>query len=121
MRPSRRNEGPTMVVVVVDKFCKSPLFDGGGQFIDDNEKLGGHNVVIEEASEKTTNDDIIAEGFYKKKQYLMKEQRPFANWWKNHILSQHDEERANVAISEDPLSWSEAIRYNMWKPMVLTI
>ena len=44
MRPSGRNEGST--VVVVDESSKSPLFDGGGQFMNDNEQVGGNEVAI---------------------------------------------------------------------------
>ena len=33
----------------------------------------------------------------------------------NHILLQHGKEWTNVAIFEAPLSWSEAIRNNMWE------
>ena len=38
MRPSGRNEGPT-VVVVVDESFKLPLPDGGGQSMDGNEQV----------------------------------------------------------------------------------
>ena len=41
MRPCGRNEDP--IVVVVDKSSKLPLFDGDGQFVDDNEQGGGRN------------------------------------------------------------------------------
>ena len=35
------------MVVVVDKSSKLPLFDGGGKFVNDNEKMGGSEVAIE--------------------------------------------------------------------------
>jgi hypothetical protein len=41
----------------------------------------------------------------------------FENGGKTHILPQGYEERANVAILEGPLNWSETIRCNMWKLM----
>ena len=46
MYPSGRNEDP--MVVVVDKFSKLHLFDGGGQSVDDNKQVGGNGVAIEE-------------------------------------------------------------------------
>jgi hypothetical protein len=45
----------------------------------------------------------------------MRELRPLGGWWETHILPQHNEERAYVAILEAPLSWSETITHNMWK------
>lgn len=57
MPPSGRNEGPTMMVM--DESSKSPLFNGGGQSVDDNDQVGGNGVAIEEAREKTTNNNII--------------------------------------------------------------
>ena len=37
--------------MVVDNSPKSPLFDGGGQFVDDNKQVGDNEVEIEEACE----------------------------------------------------------------------
>ena len=36
----------------------------------------------------------------------MREQRPFGNWWKNHIIPQRGEKQANVVIFQDPLNWN---------------
>ena len=41
----------------------------------------------------------------------------FENGGKKHILPQDGEERDNVAISKDTLSWREAIEINMKKLM----
>ena len=46
MRLSGRNKNPT--VVVVDESSKSLLFDGGGQFVDDNKRIGGNRIAIVE-------------------------------------------------------------------------
>jgi hypothetical protein len=73
MCPSERNEGSTMVVV--GESSKSPLFDGGGQSMDDNEQVGGNGVAIEEAHEGLANDDVIREGFAEERQYPMREWR----------------------------------------------
>ena len=72
MCPSERNEGP--MVVVVEESSKSPLFDGGGQFVDDNEEVEGNGLAVEEACEGPVNDDVIVEGFGG-------EWRSFGEWW----------------------------------------
>ena len=45
MRPSGRNEGST-VMVVVDKSFLSHFLDGGGQSVDDNKQVGGNEVQL---------------------------------------------------------------------------
>ena len=62
MPPSERNEGPT-VVMVVDRFSKSPLFFGSGQFVNSTEEVGGNEIAIKEAREGPANDNIVVEGF----------------------------------------------------------
>jgi hypothetical protein len=47
--------------------------------------------------------------------YPTREGRPFGEWWKNHILPQHDEERVSVAIFDGPFSWSEAFRHLLYR------
>ena len=76
MCSSGRIEGPT-AVVLVDESSNSPLFDGGGQF--DNEQVEGNKVAIEEAREGPTNNNILVEGFGEEGQLL-------GEWWNNHIL-----------------------------------
>jgi hypothetical protein len=53
MRPSGRNEGLIVVVVVVDEFCNFAIlfiiYYGGGQFIDGNKETGGIEVAIEDS------------------------------------------------------------------------
>lgn len=58
---NEKNEGLRVVVVVVDQSSKSPLFDGSGQCMDDNEQVGDNGVAIEEAHEGSANEDIIVE------------------------------------------------------------
>lgn len=50
---SGRNESP--IVVVMDEFSKSLLFDSGGQSVDENEQVGGNEVAIEEAHQTLAN------------------------------------------------------------------
>lgn len=63
MCPSGRNESPT--VVVMDEFSKLLLFDSGGQYVDDNEQVGGNEVAIEEARQTLAINGVIVEEFGK--------------------------------------------------------
>ena len=111
MRPSGRNGGP--LVVVVDESSKSPLLNDGEQSVDDIDRVGANGVAIEELCERPANNDVVVESCGEVRRYPTRERRPLGEWWKNHILPQVDEERANVAIVEDPLSWNEAMRSSM--------
>jgi len=111
MRPSGRIGG--RIVVVVDESSKPPLCDSGGQSVEAMERVGGNGVAIEGQRKNPTNNDAIVESLDEERRYPTRERRPLGEWWKNHILPQRGEERANVAILEDSLSWSEAFRCNM--------
>ena len=111
MRPSGRIGG--RIVVVVDESSKPPLCDNGGQSVEAMERVGGNGVAIEGQRKNPTNNDAIVESLDEERRYPTRERRPLGEWWKNHILPQRGEERANVAILEDSLSWSEAFRCNM--------
>ena len=78
MRPSGRNEGHAMVVM--DKYSTPALFDGGGQFVDSNDQMGGNRVAIDNASEGLTNDDVIVEGFGEEQRYPTKERGLLGEW-----------------------------------------
>jgi hypothetical protein len=67
MHPSERNESPAVVMVVVDKYFKSPLFDGTRQFVDDNDEVEGDEAANEKTREGLANDDIIVEIFDEKR------------------------------------------------------
>ena len=82
-----------------------------------NERVGGDGVVIEESCEKSANNDILDGSGGGMRRYPTRELRSLREWYKNHILPQDGKPRANVAISEDPMSWNEAIRLNMKKFM----
>ena len=75
MTPSGRNEGPIVVVVVVDESSKSPLFDGSGQFMNNNKQLGNNGVAMKETCEGPANHDEVVEGFGEKRRYPTREQR----------------------------------------------
>ena len=80
MSPSVRNEGPTVVVVVVDKSSISPLFNSGRQYVNDNEQVRGKRVAIVEVCEGPVNDDVVIEGFSEEHRYLIREWRPLRVW-----------------------------------------
>lgn len=67
MHPIGRNEGS--IVMVVDKSSKWPLFDGGGQIVNDNEQVGGNRVAIEKPYEGPTNDKVVVESFDEERRY----------------------------------------------------
>ena len=69
-----------------------------------------HLVANEEAIEIPVENDGRVERFGKDGRYPKRERRPPGEWWKNHILPQHGEERANVALLDDPLNLCEALR-----------
>ena len=75
MHPSERNESPA-VVVVVDKYFKSPFLDGTGQFVDDNDEVEGDEAAIEKTCEGPANGDIIVEKFDEKRRYPMRKWQP---------------------------------------------
>ena len=110
MCPSGRNEGPTLMVV-------------------DNLWMATSKREVIELQLKThvkdpqlkthVKDDVIVKGFGEERRYPTREWRPLKEWRKNHILPQHGEEPANMAIIEDPLIWSEASRHNTDKLMAM--
>ena len=79
-----------------------------------NGRNEGPTVVVGESSKSPLFDYVIV-GVGEEQQYTTRERQPLGEWWKNHILSKGGEEWANVIMCENPLSWREAIRNNMWK------
>jgi hypothetical protein len=57
-----------------------------------------------------TLSDGNEESFGKDGRYPLRERQPRGEWWKIHILPQHEQERANVTLVDDPLNLCEAIR-----------
>lgn len=58
-----RHEGLTVVVVVVNKSSKLSLFDGNGQFVNENKQVGGNGVAFEKLREGPVNNNVVIEGF----------------------------------------------------------
>ena len=55
---------------------------------------------------------------FEERGYPMREHQPPGEWWKNHILRQHDKERANVTSLDDLLNLCEAMNLedaSKWK------
>lgn len=67
MRPNGRNEGLTVVVVVVDKSSKLPLFYGSGNFEERNNQVGENRVEIIKVVEGPPRNVINDEGFYEER------------------------------------------------------
>jgi hypothetical protein len=57
-----------------------------------------------------TLSDGNGKSFGKDGRYHLREWRPRGEWWKNHIFSQHEKERVNMALMDDPLNLCEAMR-----------
>jgi hypothetical protein len=68
----------------------------------------GNRVNVRDAI-RTLNDGNI-DSFGKDGRYPLWKRRPRGEWLKNHIISQHERERANVAFMDDPLNLCEAMR-----------
>ena len=130
IRPSGRNEEPN--VVIVDESpkrehndeCKERVGDmvaqNGGPILSDgtDERVGevpqphemsdGNGANVRDAM-RTLNDGN-GESFGKDGRYHWRERRPRGEWWKNHILPRHEQERTNVALVDDPLNLCEAMQ-----------
>lgn len=59
MYPSGKNEG--LLVVIVDKCSKSPMFDGGGELPECNEQVKDSNGRNKHLHEGPTNNDAYVE------------------------------------------------------------
>ena len=58
---------------MVDESSKSPLFNGGGQSVDGNERVGGNGVIIEEPHERVANNKVIIESLGEEWRYPTRE------------------------------------------------
>jgi hypothetical protein len=130
IRPSGRNEKPN--VVIMDESpkrehndeCKERVGDNvaqnGGPTLSDgtDERVGeapqphamsdGNGANVHDAMH--TLSDGNGESFGKDGRYHLRKRRPRGKWWKNHILPQHKQERANMALVDDPLNLCETMR-----------
>ncbi len=106
---------------------KSPPFDDHG-ISDAKEEVGDSQGGIEEPKDISSNQgcsstplahpnghdpppNVVDEGPpLEDCRYPTRERRPLGEWWKNHILPQHNEEHANVACLDGPLNLCEAMR-----------
>jgi hypothetical protein len=129
-RPSGRNEGPN--VVIVDEFLKREHNDECKERVGDNMAQNEGPTLSDGTDERVgeapqphamsdgnranvgdvmhTLSDGNRESFGKNGRYPLRELRPRGEWWKNHILLQHERERANVALMDDPLNLCKAMR-----------
>ena len=63
----------------VDGSSKSPLFDGRGQFVNDNEQVRGNEVTFEEPHEILANEDDIVKGCSEDRRYFTRERDRLEN------------------------------------------
>jgi hypothetical protein len=72
---------------------------------------------MEEAIKIPVENDGHAEKVNKNGRYPRREWRLLKEWWNNHILPQHVEERSDVAFSDNHLNLYKALRsinMNTW-------
>ena len=106
MSPSGSNEMPSLVLV--DESSKpTPSSDSKEG---DSKKEEPVDVESITPSPTPTPSGDEYKGSTQEPQYPRRERRLPGEWWKNHILPQHEVERANVATLEDPLNMCEGMR-----------
>ena len=108
---------------IVDQSSKSPVIDIVDE--DKDDKDGGDEEHIEDRHLKTKNGEKKAEATAVEdnasssdRRYPERNRRPLGEWWKNHILPHGEEEYANVALLDAPLTIREAMSCddaNKWK------
>jgi transposase InsO family protein len=112
MSPSGSSKTPPLVLV--DESSKPPSLDDS----DENDSKSVDNISRSDGEVKRDEEDGAidapppssnVEGG-EEPRYPRRERRPPGEWWKNHILPQHEVERANVASLDDPLNLCEAMR-----------
>ncbi len=98
MRPSGRNDTPN--VVIVDTSSKSPCVDDDAKEDPSNEEatptLGCSSTPSTPSKDASTSGEQEGQP-WEEHRYPLRERRLLGEWWKNHILTQQDVERANVA------------------------
>lgn len=99
---------------IVDQSSKSPVIDIVDE--DEDDEDGGDEEHIEERHLKTKNGEKKAQATAVEdnasssdRRYPERNRRPLGEWWKNHILPQGEEEYANVALLDAPLTIREAM------------
>ena len=83
--------------------------------------MGDHLVANEESIKLPAENDGRIERFGKDERYPKRERHPPREWWKNHILPQYGEERANMTFLDDLLNLCEALRSldgSKWKATI---
>lgn len=109
MSPSGSSEAPSLVLV--DESSKPPPLDDSDDVDSKKEEMSNDQggARVSPSSTPTPSGDEDKESTHEPR-YPRRERRPPGKWWMNHILPQHEVERANVAALEDPLNMCEAMR-----------
>ena len=106
MSPSGTSDAWSLVLV--DQSSKPPPSDDCDGDSKEEETRDAQENTRAPASSPTPSDED--EGSTQEPRYPRRERRPLGEWWMNHILPQHEVERANVASSDDPLNMCEAMQ-----------
>lgn len=114
MRPSGSNGG--CIMIVVDKFSKPPLLDGGGQYVENNKRVVANGVAIVEPHERASNNKNIVESLIRSNNIPWGSGDHLENGEKIHF-GQRGEKQTSMAIIKTSLGWSEEIIIYMWKLM----
>jgi transposase InsO family protein len=98
--------------VLVDTPSKSPSVVDVGD--DDGDDEAGDTEVVEAPSSskakngaKGTQEEQVSSS---ERRYPERSRKPPGEWWKNHIFPQVEDEHANVALSDGPLTIREAMQ-----------
>jgi hypothetical protein len=95
-------------MVLVDESSKPSPSSTSDDSKNEEESVDDKDDVA--ASPTSTPSEREEMGSTQEPRYPRRDRRPPGEWWKNHILLQHEVERANVATLEDPLNVCEAMR-----------
>lgn len=113
---SGKNDHPTMIIV--DESSKSSSYDDNKEH---GKRVEHYLAVNEEAIEIPVENDGLVKRFGKVGRHPKRERHMPREWWKNHILPQHDEERTNMTCLDDPLNLCEELRSkdaSKWKAVM---
>ena len=91
----------------MDESSKSSSCDDSEKY---KEQVRDHLVANEEAIKIPAENGGPVERFSKNGRYPKKERCRPGEWWKNHILPQHSEERANMTLLDDLLNLCEMLK-----------
>ncbi len=94
--------------VIVDTSSKSPIVNVGDE--DDGEEDGKLEASSSLMTKNGTKEVQVENASSSNRRYPERTRKPPGEWWKNHIFPPSDDEHANVALSDGPLTIREAMQ-----------